>query len=311
MLPNRFSDSASDPPEYNSVDAALWFVLTAHELLDTGNANAKDRERLEQAIVAVVNGYARGTRYGIAADRDGLLGAGASGVQLTWMDAKVGDWVVTPRRGKAVEIQALWLNALAAAARIAPAFAQLGERAGAAFAARFWNPKRDMLFDVLDVDHVPGTFDAACRPNQIFAAGGLPLTLLPPDRARAVVAAVERELWTPLGLRSLERHHPDYHPHCVGGVRERDGAYHQGTVWPWLIGPFVQAWVTVRGGTPEAKAEARARFVAPLRQHLQHAGIGHVSEIADGEAPHLPRGCPFQAWSVGELLRLERVVLAV
>jgi len=311
MLPNRFSDNASDPPEYNSVDASLWFVLTAQELLDRNVVNANDRQRLEQAMLAIVNGYARGTRYGIAADHDGLLAAGAPGVQLTWMDAKVGDWVVTPRRGKAVEIQALWLNALDCAVRIAKGFAELRERGRAAFAERFWNSKRGMLFDVLDVEHVPGTSDAACRPNQIFAAGGLPVTLLPPDQARAVVAAVERELWTPLGLCSLERHHPQYRPHYVGGVRERDGAYHQGTVWPWLMGPFVEAWVKVRGGTPEAKTEARARFVGPLRQHLEHAGLGHVSEIADAEPPHFPRGCPFQAWSVGELFRLERVVLAV
>jgi glycogen debranching enzyme len=168
-----------------------------------------------------------------------------------------------------------------------------------------------MLFDVVDVDHVPGEVDAACRPNQIFAAGGLPVSLLSPDRARSVVNAVERELYTPLGLRSLERHHPSYCPQYLGGVRERDGAYHQGTVWPWLLGAFVEAWVKVRGSTVEAKAQARERFVKPLRDHhLAHAGIGHVSEIADGDAPHVPRGCPFQAWSLGELLRLERVVLA-
>ncbi len=311
MLPNRFSDSADEPPEYNSVDAALWFVLTAQELLDTGTASANDRQKLEQAMLAIVGGYARGTRYAIAADNDCLLAAGAAGVQLTWMDAKVGDWVVTPRRGKPVEIQALWLNALGCAARIDPRFLDLQQRAHAAFARRFWNPDRRMLFDVIDVEHVPGTSDAACRPNQIFAAGGLAVTLLPPEQARAVVDAVERELWTPLGLRSLERHHPDYRSHYVGGVWERDGAYHQGTVWPWLSGPFVEAWVKVRGNTPEAKAEARERFVQPLRRHLLHAGIGHVSEVADAEPAYLPRGCPFQAWSVGELLRLERVVLAL
>ena len=310
MLPNRFSDSADEPPEYNSVDAALWFVLTAQELIASGALNASDRQRLEHATLAIVDGYARGTRYGIAADNDCLLAAGAPGVQLTWMDAKVGDWVVTPRRGKPVEIQALWLNALGCAARIDPRFAELRERAQAAFGRRFWNPERDMLFDVVDVEHVSGSTDVACRPNQIFAAGGLPVTLLSPERARAVVAAVERELYTPLGLRSLERHHADYHPSYVGGVRERDGAYHQGTVWPWLIGPFVEAWVKVRGSTVEAKVEARKRFVGPLRQHLERAGIGHVSEVADAETPYLPRGCPFQAWSVGELLRLERVVLA-
>ncbi len=310
MLPNRFSDSADEPPEYNSVDAALWFVVTAQELLASGTLNAADRQKLEQAMLAIVNGYARGTRYGIAADQDCLLAAGAPGVQLTWMDAKVGDWVVTPRRGKPVEIQALWINALGCAARIDPRFTELLQRAQAAFTRRFWNPERNMLFDVVDVEHAPGTVDTACRPNQIFAAGGLPATLLSPEHARAVVDAVERELYTPLGLRSLERHHPDYHSHYAGGVLERDGAYHQGTVWPWLLGPFVEAWVKARGSTPEAKAEALQRFVQPLRRHLERAGIGHVSEIADAETPYSPRGCPFQAWSVGELLRVERVVVA-
>jgi predicted glycogen debranching enzyme len=310
MLPNRFSDNANEPPEYNSVDASLWFVVTAQELLAQAPLNPADRQKLEQAMLAIVGGYARGTRYGIAADAEGLLSAGAPGLQLTWMDAKVGDWVVTPRRGKPVEIQALWLTALGHAAKLDPAFADLHGRARSAFARRFWNAKRGMLFDVVDVEHIPGMVDTACRPNQIFAAGGLPVTLLSPEQARSVVEAVERELYTPLGLRSLERHHPDYRPRYTGGVLERDGAYHQGTVWPWLIGAFVEAWLKVRGSTAEAKAEARARFVAPLRRHLESAGLGHVSEIADADSPHLPRGCPFQAWSVGELLRLERVVLA-
>jgi predicted glycogen debranching enzyme len=310
MLPNRFSDRAEEPPEYNSVDAALWFVITAHELLEQGGVPENDRKRLERAIVQIATGYARGTRYGIAADADGLLKAGVPGVQLTWMDAKVGDWVVTPRRGKPVEIQALWLNTLAIAARLDGSFHELSERARHAFGQRFWNSKRRMLFDVVDVDHVPEKVDAACRPNQIFAAGGLPLTLLSSAQARSVVEAVERELYTPLGLRSLEPSDPSYSGRYTGSARERDGAYHQGTVWPWLLGPFVEAWVKVNGSTREAKAQARERFVAPLREHLNRAGLGHVSEVADGDAPHTPRGCPFQAWSLAELLRLELVVLA-
>jgi len=310
MLPNRFSDTAAQPPEYNSVDAALWFVLTTEELLAQGKLGDGDRQKLERAVMQIVTGYARGTRYGIAADVDGLLTAGVPGVQLTWMDAKVGDWVVTPRRGKPVEIQALWLNALSYAARLDPSFSELRERAGRSFTDSFWNAKRSMLLDVVDLDHVPGKVDAVCRPNQIFAAGGLPVSLLSPRQARAVVDAVERELYTPLGLRTLERQAPSYHGRYEGGVRERDGAYHQGTVWPWLLGPFVEAWVKVRGSGASVKAEARERFVAPLRQHLERAGLGHVSEIADGDPPHTPRGCPFQAWSVAELLRLERVVLA-
>jgi glycogen debranching enzyme len=156
---------------------------------------------------------------------------------------------------------------------------------------------------VVDVDHRPGAVDPAFRPNQVLAVGGLPHALLGGARARSVVDAVEGRLWTPMGLRTLASDEPGYRGHCVGGPGERDGAYHQGTVWPWLMGPFVEAWVRVRGGGAEARALARSRFVQPLLEHLDRAGLDHVSEIADGDAPHQPRGCPFQAWSVGELLR--------
>jgi len=312
MLPNRFSDDANAPAEYNSVDASLWFVLAADEFLGAPGAtpvlSSAERRQIEVAIAEIVAGYARGTRHRIRRDDDGLLACGEPGVQLTWMDAKVGDWVVTPRIGKPVEIQALWVHALLAAGKREPRFAAFAETARAALEARFWNPERAMLFDVVDDRHVAGAVDSACRPNQIFAAGGLPFTLLAAERARSVVDAVERELWTPLGLRSLERGHPDYKPHYEGGVWERDGAYHQGTVWPWLIGPFVEAWVKLRGNTEQAKLTARKRFLTPLHEHLNQAGIGHISEIADAEAPFTPRGCPFQAWSLAELLRLERLL---
>ena len=314
MLPNRFPDAATAAAEYNSVDASLWYVLAADELLRVpvvaSGLTPREAERLGAAIVAIVSGYARGTRYGIRRTEDGLLAAGEPGAQLTWMDAKVGDWVVTPRSGKPVEIQALWVHALATAGRYDARFRQGAVVARAALEARFWNDERGMLFDVVDVEHEAGRVDASCRPNQIFAAGGLPLTLLSPERARQVVAAVERELWTPLGLRTLERGHPAYAATCRGGVRERDGAYHQGTAWPWLLGPFVEAWVKAHGATPAAKAEAKTRFVAPWLEHLGHAGLGHVSEIIDAEPPQRPAGCPFQAWSLSELIRLERVVLA-
>ena len=216
--------------------------------------------------------------------------------------------VVTPRIGKPVEIQALWVHALQAAGTLEARFLAWADIARQALEERFWNPDRGQLFDVIDQDHVAGRTDGACRPNQIFAAGGLPLTLLSPERARQVVDAVERELWTPLGLRSLERGHPDYKPHYQGGVWDRDGAYHQGTVWPWLIGPFVEAWLKSRGNTPEAKVAARQRFLSPLYEHLNQAGVGHISEIADAEAPFTPRGCPFQAWSLAEVMRLERLL---
>jgi glycogen debranching enzyme len=238
-----------------------------------------------------------------------LLAAGEPGVQLTWMDAKVGDWVVTPRIGKPVEVQALWLNALQVGGRFSERWQAQVARGHASFTTRFWNDAAGGLYDVVDCDHRPGTVDAAFRPNQIFAVGGLPLALMEGERARRLVDTVAARLWTPLGLRSLAPGEPGYVGRYQGGVRERDGAYHQGTVWPWLLGAFVEAWVRVLGATPAVKRNARERFLAPLWRHLDEAGLGHVSEIADGDPPHTPRGCPFQAWSVAEALRLDRVVL--
>lgn len=313
MLPNRFPDHG-EQPEYNSVDASLWYVVAVHELLQAGHGNsgivsADDRRKLQDAVEAILEGYSGGTRFGIRMDEDGLLAAGERGVQLTWMDSKVGDWVVTPRAGKPVEIQALWLNALRIASRFSPGWQKHFERGLKSFRQQFWNAERGCLFDVVDVNQRAGEKDATFRPNQIFAVGGLPFQLIEGERAGRIVAIVEEKLLTPLGLRSLAPGEPDYRPRYEGSVLQRDGAYHQGTVWPWLMGPFVEAWVRVRGSTSAAKQEARSRFLAPLLLHHQEAGIGHVSEIADAEAPHAPRGCPFQAWSVGELLRLDRGVL--
>jgi len=309
MLPNRFADRG-DAPEFNAVDASLWYVVAASEYLRLARPAAGVRTRLEGAVGAILEGYAKGTRYGIRADADGLLAAGEPGVQLTWMDAKVGDWVVTPRIGKPVEVQALWINALRLASPRSDAWSRLADRATASFRERFWNESAGCLYDVVDVDHRAGSADASFRPNQIFAVGGLPIALIDGERARRVVDAVEARLWTPLGLRSLAPGETGYTEHYEGGPLARDGAYHQGTVWPWLVGPFVEAWLRVRGATPAAKCYARERFVAPLLAHQGGAGLGHVSEIADAESPHTPRGCPFQAWSLGELLRLERGVLA-
>jgi len=314
MLPNRFPDQG-DALEFNAVDASLWFVVAVYDLLSAAEARkeripAKDVTALQAAVQAVVAGYARGTRYGIRADADGLLAAGTPGLQLTWMDARVGDWVVTPRIGKPVEVNALWLNALWIASRFSAEWKAAFAKGYPTFQARFWNKRDGYLYDVIDVDHQPGTADATFRPNQIFAVGGLPLAIYENHRARLIVDAVEARLSTPLGLRSLAPGEPGYVGHYGGGVAERDGSYHQGTVWPWLSGPFVEAWVRARGSTPEAKSEARERFLAPLLQHLDEAGLGHVSEIADGDPPHRPAGCPFQAWSVGEALRLDQVILA-
>lgn len=311
MLPNRFPDQGGEP-EFNSVDASLWYVVAVHEYLRAVGKRCETdvRSRLEAAVMGIVSGYARGTRFGIRADEDGLLRAGEPGTQLTWMDARVGGWTVTPRVGKPVEVQALWLNALWVVNRLTSGWAHLFGVGIAAFRDRFWNESAGCLYDVIEVNHLPGAVDPALRPNQIFAVGGLPLPLLDGEQARRVVDAVESHLLTPLGLRSLAPGEPGYAGRYAGGVRERDGAYHQGTVWPWLIGPFVEAWVRVRGDTAGAKREARRRFLEPLRRHLDTAGLGHMSEVADADPPHTPGGCPFQAWSVGELLRLEHVVLA-
>ena len=305
MLPNLFADGAL--PQYNTADASLWFIVASHALLAQPGLAADTPARLQAAADAILAGHAAGTRYGICVDADGLLRAGVPGQQLTWMDAKVGDRVVTPRIGKPVEIQALWHSALRIAAAWNPRWAALAEAASRGFAARF-AVGAGGLPDVVDADHVAGAVDASVRPNQIFAVGGLPYPLLDGAAARAVVDAVEAVLLTPMGLRTLSPADPAYQPYYHGGPLQRDGAYHQGTVWPWLMGPFVEAWLQVRGNTQAAKAEARARFLAPLLAHLSEVGLGHVSEVADGAAPHVPGGCPFQAWSLGELIRVRNMV---
>jgi glycogen debranching enzyme len=223
------------------------------------------------------------------------------------MDAKYQDRVVTPRIGKPVEIQALWINALRIAAAWSPHWAALAAQATQAFLARFANPAGG-LFDVIDEDHVPGRTNAQLRPNQIFAVGGLPYPILTGDAARAVVDLVEAHLLTPLGLRTLAPADPAYRPRYAGDLPSRDGAYHQGTAWPWLLGPFVEAWLRTRTTTPASRQQAAARFLAPLEAHLTQFGLGHVCEVADGDAPHTPGGCPFQAWSVGEMLRIRRML---
>jgi glycogen debranching enzyme len=314
MLPNRFPDDGGEPA-YNAVDASLWFVVAAHDYLATAHADGPTRDRLRAAIEAILAGYAAGTRHGIAADGDGLLRAGCPGVQLTWMDAKVGERVITPRVGKPVEVQALWINALRIAGEWNAAWAERAVQAGESFARRFPKPDGSGLYDVVDADHEAGRLDASVRPNQILAVGGLPHALLTGALARAVVGQVERALLTPLGPRTLAPGDERYIGRYRGGPEQRDGAYHQGTAWPWLLGPFLQAWLRVRqeAGTldPSAAAAARERWLAPLYQHLDEAGLDHVSEIADGDAPYHCGGAPFQAWSLGELLRMESMLAAV
>ncbi len=312
MLPNRFPDSGA-APEFNAVDASLWFVVAVHDALDAFAAAgrplpASDERRLRDAAEAILDGYSRGTRFNIGMDPDGLIHAGAAGVQLTWMDAMTDGRVWTPRRGKPVEVQALWINALAiAATRWSARWAPLEARARDSFMARFPNPAGG-LYDVVDVDGIPGTHDGRLRPNQILAVGGLPFAVMAGEAAREIVDLVEAKLWTPLGLRTLSPDDPDYIPRYRGDLRQRDAAYHQGTAWPWLLGPFVDAWLAAHGHTGKARREAAARFLQPLTDHLAQNGLGHVSEVVDGDAPHHAGGCPWQAWSLGETIRIHRML---
>ncbi len=313
MVPNRFPDSGGGgEPEFNSVDASLWYIIAVHEYLEVAGrgrtaSGASSEGVLRGAVLEILRRSRQGTRYGIKADTDGLLSAGEPGQQLTWMDARAGGREVTPRIGKPVEVQALWLNALRCAERWTTEFHPVIEAGLASFSDRFWNAKRRCLYDVIDVDHSPGAVDGRVRPNQILAIGGLPMAVLSAERAAATVDTVERLLWTPRGLRTLSPDDPAYTPRYEGGPDQRDAAYHQGTVWPWLVGAFVEAWIAVRGGGSSVRAEAHDRFVRPLLEHLEEAGIGHVSEIFNGDAPHAPHGCPFQAWSMSELIRMTAV----
>ena len=262
-------------------------------------------------MLAIVEGYSRGTRYGIHMDADGLLAAGQPGVQLTWMDAKVGDWVVTPRIGKPVEVQALWLNALWIASRIDDAMESRLRTRPRRIRTPLLEPRAQLpVRRGRCRSSAQAKVDASLRPNQIFAVGGLPLALRerrksPPGRRCSSNRNCSRR-WDCVRSRPAR---PDYVPHYIGTLHDRDAAYHQGTVWPWLIGPFVEAWVRVRGNSAEAKKQAREKFLPPLEAHLNSLGLGHISEITDAEPPFTPRGCPFQAWSLGEYLRLKHDVL--
>jgi predicted glycogen debranching enzyme len=306
MLPNRFPD-AGETPEYNTVDATLWFFEAARAYLAFTHDLEFVRDELYPMFADIIAWHIRGTRYGIKVDDSGLLASGERGLQLTWMDAKVGDWVVTPRRGKPVEVQALWYNALCIMEGLASRFGDEASReryrsmaaiAHQSFNRLFWNEELGCLYDVVN-----GTRpDSSIRPNQIFAVS-LPHSMLSTERARKVVGKVEEHLLTPFGLRTLAPSDSQYRGHYTGGPIERDGAYHQGTVWPWLLGPFITAYVKVNLGSDEARRQART-WLSPLESHLADAGLGHISEIFEGDAPHRPCGCIAQAWSVAEILRV-------
>ncbi|MGH2503002.1 MAG: amylo-alpha-1,6-glucosidase, partial [Ktedonobacterales bacterium] len=295
MIPNRFPDSASAPPEYNTVDATLWLFHALDRYLAAGG-DWSLVEELFPALDSVIAWHVCGTRYGIMVDpADGLLRAGADGVQLTWMDAKVDDWVVTPRRGKPVEINALWYHALTLIAGWArhigrseddiAVYDALAAQARASFASRFWYPAGGYLYDVVDVDGQVGAADASLRPNQILALAVAP-DLLSAEQGRSSIEAASKALLTPLGLRTLAPDDPAYHGQYGGDRRARDAAYHQGTAWPWLLGAYADARAAF---FPEEDARAlRASLLAPLQAHLLVAGIGSISEITAGDAPFTP-----------------------
>src|SRR5262249_48514194 len=309
LIPNMFPEGKSEGL-YHTADATLWFFHATNRYVDVSG----DRDTLQRLLPMfeqIVAMHQRGTRFGIRVDpADGLLVQGAPGYQLTWMDAKVGDLVVTPRRGKAVEINALWYNALRLMEKwmaserrdeeAAQRYRALADRVRESFNARFWNESTRALFDVVDGEEGD---DDAIRPNQLFAIS-LPHAVLDPQRWQPVVDVVHDQLLTPYGIRTLAPGHPDYQPQYFGDLRARDIAYHQGTVWPWLIGPFVDAWRRVY---PDRNDELRSITVS-LGQHLPSASIGNISEIFDAEPPYTPRGCCAQAWSVAEVLRLLTVI---
>jgi glycogen debranching enzyme len=303
LIPNFFPDGKNEGV-YHTADATLWFF----HALDRYLAHSGDHAtltRLLPILLDIVDHHNRGTRFGIGVDsRDGLLNQGQHGYQLTWMDAKVGDWVVTPRRGKAVEINALWYNALCLVAdwvhqergeTEAKPYREQAERVRASFNERFWNAKAGYLYDVVDGERGD---DPACRPNQVFAIS-LPHPVLDRKYWAPVMEVVEQRLLTPVGLRSLAPGHPDYKPRYFGDLRSRDAAYHQGTVWAWLIGPFLDAWLKLH---PDDLAGARSKLEGFV-PHLGEGCIGSISEVFDAEAPFTPRGCIAQAWSVAEVLR--------
>lgn len=324
-IPNRFPDRGA-PPEFGAADAPLWFIVAVEELL-AADRRARPAKRvvdkaartvLLDACRAILAAHAGGKVAEARVDADALLAVGdpaatdTAGVAPTWMDARVDGRAVTARVGKPVEIEALWWNALAFGAAALPDAARwrkLANRARRSFLVRFLDDDHGELDDVIDVDHVPGTRDPAFRPNQLFALGGLPRVLVSGPRARAIVDAIALRLWTPRGVRTLAPDDPRYRGRCVGGPRERDGAYHEGTAWPWLLWPLADAWARSRGNGKAARRSAWERFIAPLETELAaRSESAHVAEIADGDAPHTWRGCPMQAWSLAALLQAEALL---
>jgi predicted glycogen debranching enzyme len=307
LIPNRFPDSG-EQPEYNTADGTLWMFPAAWSLQMAGESEKFLRSVFYPAAKEILEWHRRGTHYGIHVDpEDGLLIAGHEGTQLTWMDAKVGDWVVTPRHGKPVEINALWYNALRMTAWWAERFGEKqyaafttaeAERALASFEAKFWNAARGCLYDRL----APEGPDLRLRPNQLFAVS-LPFPLMSEEQQRSIVRVVEESLLTPYGLRTLDPGHPEYRPRYQGGPFERDSAYHQGTVWPWLMGPFISARLQASGYDAGTVAACR-ELLHGFQEELSRGCLGSINEIYDADPPHRPVGAVAQAWSIAELLRV-------
>lgn len=307
IVPNMFPDD-NMPPLYNTVDASLWYFYAVYQYLHynpAAEAEAFVKEQIFPHLKEIISAYEKGTDFSIYMEDDGLIHAGSGLDQITWMDVRVGDWVATPRHGKPVEINALWYNALRIMESLcekfdedASAYRTRAEQVKESFNAKFWDSSNQCLFDVVDGDEP----DDHIRPNQIYAVS-LPFSLLPEEQEKAVVALVEKELFVGCGLRSLAPDHPDYHGIYCGALAKRDAAYHQGTAWGFLLGGFFSAYMKVNHHSSSA-AENAIRMLEPVRKHLSDSGcIGSISEIFDGDAPHNPRGCYAQAWSVGEVLR--------
>jgi predicted glycogen debranching enzyme len=311
MLPNRFQDS-DQPPEYNNVDGTLWYFIAVHKFLQHTNDAAFIISEILPVLKHIIDWHFKGTRYNIHVDRDGLLYAGEKGQQLTWMDARIGDWVVTPRMGKPVEIQALWYNALKIFAALLELNDQLqdaalvnlnAEKVKQSFLEKFWYAHGNYLYDVIDENGNP---DASLRPNQLFAVS-LPFTLIDKEQAIAVLKIIDEKLYTPVGLRSLPQDDERYVSVYGGDAFKRDSCYHQGTIWGWLLGPYINALMSAPGFTGPDRSSGKKKaqkIIADFIYHLNEGCIGSVSEIFDADAPHYPRGCIAQAWSVGEILRV-------
>ena len=307
IVPNMFPDD-NMPPLYNTVDASLWYFYAVYQYLNYNPAAEAEtfvKEQIFPHLKEIVSAYEKGTDFSIYMEDDGLIHAGSGLDQITWMDVRVGDWVATPRHGKPVEINALWYNALRIMESLcekfdedASAYRTRANQVKESFNAKFWDSSNQCLFDVVDGDEP----DDHIRPNQIYAVS-LPFSLLPEEQEKAVVALVEKELFVGCGLRSLAPDHPDYHGIYCGALAKRDADYHQGTAWGFLLGGFFSAYMKVNHHSSSA-AENAVRMLEPVRKHLTDSGcIGSISEIFDGDAPHNPRGCYAQAWSVGEVLR--------